>query len=60
VVLVEGNEIRAVGSRSEVSIPAGARIIDASGSSVLPGLADLHIHATHFIASPRAFEDDEM
>lgn len=60
VVVVEGNEIRAVGPRSEVSIPERARILDASGSSVLPGLTDLHIHATHFIASPRAFEDDAM
>jgi imidazolonepropionase-like amidohydrolase len=60
VVVVEGNEIRAVGARSQVSIPAGAHIIDATGASVLPGLADLHTHATHFIASPRAFEDDAM
>jgi len=60
VVLVEGEEIRAVGRRGEVAIPGGARILDASGGSVLPGLADLHIHATHFIASPRAFEDDAM
>ncbi len=60
VVLVEGNEIRSIGPRSQVSIPEGAPIIDASGASVLPGLADLHTHATHFIASPRAFEDDAM
>ncbi len=60
VVLVDGNEIRAVGPRSQVTIPEGARILDASGASVLPGLADLHTHATHFIASPRAFEDDAM
>jgi imidazolonepropionase-like amidohydrolase len=60
VVLVEGSEIIAVGPCSEVTIPAGALVLDASGASVLPGLADLHTHSTHFIASPRAFEDDAM
>jgi imidazolonepropionase-like amidohydrolase len=60
VVLVEGTEIVAVGARSEVAIPADALVLDASGASVLPGLADLHTHATHFIASPRAFEDDAL
>lgn len=60
VVVIEGNRIRAVGARSEVSIPEGAQVIDAAGSSILPGLADLHTHPTHFIPQPRAFEDDSL
>ena len=36
VVLVEGNEIRAVGSRSEVSVPAGARVQPMRGSGNSP------------------------
>jgi imidazolonepropionase-like amidohydrolase/Tol biopolymer transport system component len=44
VVLVEGNRIKAVGRRGEVAIPAGARSVDASGHTVLPGLIDVHWH----------------
>ena len=40
VVLLEGNNIIAVGPRDEVEIPAGASLIDASGKYVLPGLID--------------------
>ncbi len=59
VVIVEGNTIRAVGSRSDVSIPAGARTIDASGNSVLPALADLHTHSAHYTVSVN-WETDAM
>lgn len=44
VVVVEGDRIRAVGSRASVPIPPGARIVDARGRTMLPGLADLHTH----------------
>src|SRR5205814_599668 len=43
-VLVEGNHIAAVGPRSTTSIPAGARQLEASGCTILPGLIDLHQH----------------
>jgi imidazolonepropionase-like amidohydrolase len=33
-----------VGRKGEVSIPAGARTIDASGKTVLPGFIDAHWH----------------
>ena len=59
VVIVEGNTIRAVGSRSDVSIPPGARTIDASGNSVLPALADLHTHSAHYTVSVN-WETDAM
>ncbi len=60
VVIVEGNRLRAVGPRSEIDIPPGARVIEATGSTILPGLADLHGHSTFFIPSPRDFEDDAL
>ncbi len=44
VVVIEGNRIRAVGPAAEVSIPSGARTIDVSGKTVLPGLLDAHAH----------------
>lgn len=40
VVVVEGDRIIAVGRRSQVEIPAGARRVDVSGHHVYPGLID--------------------
>lgn len=42
VVLVRGGRIEAVGA--DVRIPAGARVIDLSRYTVLPGLIDMHVH----------------
>jgi len=42
VILVEGNRIKEIGGN--VAIPAGAKIIDLSKSTVLPGLFDAHTH----------------
>jgi imidazolonepropionase-like amidohydrolase len=42
IILVEDGRLRAVGS--EVSIPAGAEVIDLSHLTVLPGLVDAHNH----------------
>jgi imidazolonepropionase-like amidohydrolase len=44
VVLIAGERILAVGPRSEVVVPAGVPTIDTRGMSVLPGLADMHVH----------------
>ncbi len=46
VVLVEGNRIKAVGRRGEVSIPAGAKTFDVTGKTVLPGFVDAHYHGS--------------
>jgi imidazolonepropionase-like amidohydrolase len=40
--VIRGDRIEAVGR--DVSVPAGARVIDASGRTVMPGLADMHVH----------------
>jgi imidazolonepropionase-like amidohydrolase len=45
-VLVVDGEIAAVGPRSEVEIPADAKVVDAMGGSVLAGFWNLHVHFT--------------
>jgi imidazolonepropionase-like amidohydrolase len=44
VVLIAGERIVAVGPRSQVAVPAGTPSIDTRGMSILPGLADMHVH----------------
>jgi imidazolonepropionase-like amidohydrolase len=44
VILISGERIVAVGTRADVPVPAGTPVIDTRGMSVLPGLADMHVH----------------
>jgi imidazolonepropionase-like amidohydrolase len=44
IVLIAGNRIVAVGTRSQIAVPPGIPTIDTRGMSVLPGLADMHVH----------------
>jgi imidazolonepropionase-like amidohydrolase len=44
VVVIENGIIRSVGIMGSVTIPANAKIIDAKGKFVLPGLWDMHAH----------------
>ncbi|MEO8449905.1 MAG: amidohydrolase family protein [Gemmatimonadota bacterium] len=43
-IVVRNNRIVAVGARGSVQIPAGAKEIDVSGKTILPGFVDLHYH----------------
>src|ERR1700693_2699497 len=46
VVLISGDRITDVGPADSVKVPAGARVIDLSRATVLPGLIDGHVHLT--------------
>ncbi|WP_374660374.1 amidohydrolase family protein [Phenylobacterium sp.] len=46
VIVLNGNRIEAVGPRASVTIPAGAKTIDASGKTIIPGLIDVHWHGS--------------
>jgi imidazolonepropionase-like amidohydrolase len=44
VIVIQGERITDVGPADRVKIPAGARVIDLSNATVLPGLIDRHVH----------------
>jgi imidazolonepropionase-like amidohydrolase len=44
VVVVTNERITAVGPRTSVMVPAGAKLIDAGGQFVIPGFIDTNVH----------------
>jgi imidazolonepropionase-like amidohydrolase len=47
-IRIEGSRIRDVGTRQRVRVPDGVVTIDGTGKFVIPGLWDMHVHATGF------------
>lgn len=43
-VLAEGGKIAAIGAAGSLKAPAGARIIDGRGKTLVPGIWDSHLH----------------
>ncbi|MGH9704862.1 MAG: amidohydrolase family protein, partial [Candidatus Acidiferrales bacterium] len=46
VIVIRGEKIESVASAGQTQIPAGAKIVDLSNATVLPGLIDAHTHLT--------------
>ncbi|MFP2927411.1 amidohydrolase family protein [Pyxidicoccus sp. 3LG] len=46
VVVVRGNRIVAVGPVGKVQVPAGAKVVDVKGKTLMPGLIDVHWHGS--------------
>lgn len=68
VVLVAGSRIAAVGAAGTITVPKGAKVIDAGGMTVMPGLIDMHVHLClvghadeeHFVRTYAAREEQEI
>ena len=43
-VVIEGDHIARVGTSDTIRLPAGARVVDAAGKFLIPGLWDMHVH----------------
>jgi imidazolonepropionase-like amidohydrolase len=46
-LVIEGERILAAGPTASVTVPKGAKIIDAGGRTILPGIIDCHVHGTY-------------
>ncbi|HEX4738916.1 MAG TPA: amidohydrolase family protein [Allosphingosinicella sp.] len=44
VIVIRGDRIAAIGKRGEVAVPAGAKIVDVTGKTIVPGFVDAHAH----------------
>jgi imidazolonepropionase-like amidohydrolase len=56
-ILIEGDRIKAVGRAADIGAPEGAEVIEAaSGTTIIPGLVDVHVHLAYSGAvDPDAF-----
>lgn len=43
-IIIVKDRIAAVGAGNKIKVPAGARVIDATGKYAMPGMTDAHIH----------------
>jgi Tol biopolymer transport system component/imidazolonepropionase-like amidohydrolase len=43
-VVITDNRITAIGAKGKVAIPAGAKVIDVTGKTIMPGIVDVHAH----------------
>jgi imidazolonepropionase-like amidohydrolase len=55
-VVIRAGRIVAVGPAASVQIPAGAHVMDMSGSTVIPGLIGMHDHLFYTAAGGRAVQ----
>jgi len=55
-IVIRSGKIAAVGPAASVQIPAGARVMDMSGSTVIPGIIGMHDHLFYTAAGGRAVQ----
>ena len=60
-VLVRDGRIAAVGAAKDVAVPAGARMVDVTGKTVVPGLVMAHEHLYYALSTGKgSFHVNEM
>jgi len=47
IIIIEDNRIANVGSADDIDIPSGAKVMDVTGKTIIPGLIDSHAHGSH-------------
>jgi imidazolonepropionase-like amidohydrolase len=55
-IVIRGNSIADVGPAAKVRVPAGARVMQLGGSTVIPGLVGMHDHLFYTAAGGRAVQ----
>ena len=45
-IVVDGNRISAIGT--DITVPTDAKVIDATGKTIIPGIVDVHAHVGNF------------
>jgi imidazolonepropionase-like amidohydrolase len=53
VVLAAGDRITAVGRAGELAIPSDAKVVNAQGKWLIPGLVDMHVHVSNTMVGVR-------
>ena len=54
-ILVRDGKVAAIGEAGDVAIPAGARVLDLAGHTVIPGLVGMHNH-TYYAYGSRSIQ----
>jgi imidazolonepropionase-like amidohydrolase len=49
VIVIRGNRIESVSRKGQAAIPAGAKVLNAAGKYVVPGLMDAHVHYADYM-----------
>jgi imidazolonepropionase-like amidohydrolase/Tol biopolymer transport system component len=47
-IIIDGHKITAIGPSASIAIPENAKIYDATGKTIMPGLVDAHAHIGAF------------
>jgi Tol biopolymer transport system component len=45
-IVITSNRITAIGAKGTVTIPAGAKVMNLAGMTIMPGIVDVHAHWT--------------